>query len=79
MQSQTISEAAQTQWWRLGRVIAETGLSRATIYRLMSRGQFPKNRALRSARATVWLETEIAEWKQTQISGEPAAGIGDLL
>jgi len=59
-----------SQWWRLPRVIAETGLSRATIYRLMDRGVFPKNHAQRTARAKVWFEDEIQAWKRHEM-GSP--------
>lgn len=38
-----------------------TGLSRSTIYDLMSRGQFPRPIKL-SARAVAWPESVIAEW-----------------
>lgn len=65
--SQTVS-ATQSAWWRLPRVISETGLSRATIYRLMHRGDFPKNHALRSARAKVWLEEDVRAWKAKELS-----------
>lgn len=63
-------------------MIEETGLSRATIYRLMDRGQFPSNRALRSARAKVWIASEVLEWKASEMleASAPAnSGIGDLL
>lgn len=65
--SQTVS-ATQSAWWRLPRVISETGLSRATIYRLMDKGEFPKNHALRSARAKVWLEDDVRAWKAQELT-----------
>lgn len=77
MQSHPISREQGT-WWRLPRVMEETGLSRATIYRLMSRGDFPANRALRSARAKVWIASEVLDWKASEMV-PVGAGIGDLL
>lgn len=84
MQSQTRSPV-DSEWWRLPRVIAETGLSRPTIYRLMGDGKFPSNHAPRSARAKVWFEDEVRAWKRGEF-GLPApapavagGGLGDLL
>ena len=77
MASQPIPAAAQTAWWRLPKVIAETGLSRSTIYRLMDRGAFPKNHPMRSVRAKVWLEGEVRAWKDCEI--DAPEGLGDLL
>ena len=44
---------------RLGMVINDTGLSRATIYRMMAAGAFPRQVAL-GARAVGWRERDIA-------------------
>lgn len=76
MASIAISDAAQSAWWRLPRVIAETGLSRSTIYRRMDDGTFPISHAMRSTRAKVWFESDIRAWKRSEIE---AAGLGDLL
>lgn len=38
-----------------------TGLSRSTIYALMSRGQFPRPVRL-TARAVAWPESIVADW-----------------
>jgi prophage regulatory protein len=46
---------------KLADVINETRLSRATIYRLIAKGKFPKQIRL-SERATAWLRSEVAEW-----------------
>jgi prophage regulatory protein len=46
-------------------VEARTGLSRSTIYLLMSRGDFPKPIRL-SARAVGWPEAAISEWLQSR-------------
>lgn len=78
MDAQTLSRETGT-WWRLPKVMEETGLSRATIYRLMGRGNFPPNRALRSARAKVWIATEVLDWKASEMVPVADTGIGDLL
>lgn len=46
---------------RLPAVRHRTGLSRATIYRKMNAGDFPKARQL-STQCVGWLETEIETW-----------------
>lgn len=46
---------------RINDVIATTGLSRATIYRQIDAGAFPKQVPL-TARAVGWWETSIEEW-----------------
>jgi Predicted transcriptional regulator len=42
-----------------------TGLSRSTIYRLMSSGEFPKPVKL-SGRAVAWPESSIMKWLETR-------------
>lgn len=84
MQSQTRSPV-DSEWWRLPRVIVETGLSRATIYRLMGAGTFPLNHSPRSARAKVWFEDEVRAWKRGEfdlpalVAAGGGGGLGDLL
>lgn len=46
---------------RLAEVKQRVGLSRASIYKRMSEGKFPKSRSL-GARCAVWIEAEIDEW-----------------
>lgn len=46
---------------KLKDVVLMTSLSRATIYRLISQGKFPKQIHL-SERATAWLRREVVEW-----------------
>ncbi|MBB4837755.1 putative DNA-binding transcriptional regulator AlpA [Sphingomonas kyeonggiensis] len=46
---------------RLPAVRHRTGLSRATIYRKMSAGDFPRARQL-STQCVGWLESEIDSW-----------------
>ncbi|NOD78910.1 AlpA family transcriptional regulator [Ruegeria sp. HKCCD4332] len=55
---------------RITEVIERTGLSRASIYRLMKSGDFPKRVKL-SVRMVGWREQDIQEWLDnlTQIEG----------
>lgn len=46
---------------RLAEVKQRVGLSRASIYKRMSEGRFPKSRSLGS-RCAVWIESEIDDW-----------------
>lgn len=46
---------------RIGTVIAVTGLSKVTIYRLIGRGEFPKSVAL-SPRCVAWRQADLAVW-----------------
>lgn len=50
---------------RLPEVTRETGLARATIYRLMKDEKFPKARKL-TDKLNCWRWDEIAEWKRTR-------------
>jgi prophage regulatory protein len=51
---------------RLPGVIAQTGLSRSTIYLRVSQGEFPKQVRL-GFRAVGWLESDIQGWLEEQI------------
>lgn len=42
-----------------------TGLSRTTLYRLMSEGMFPRPVKI-GGRAIAWPESRIAEWQRTR-------------
>ena len=44
-----------------------TGLSRSTLYALMSAGQFPKQFKI-SGRAAAWSQSEIAAWQEKQMA-----------
>lgn len=46
---------------RLPAVLDATGLSRATLYRKMQNGTFPKNVQI-SVRCAGWRESAIAQW-----------------
>lgn len=53
------------QLLRLPAVIALTGLSRSTIYRLMSDNAFPKG-LKPTARTIAWKATDIAHWIESR-------------
>lgn len=51
---------------RLNAVKAYTGLSRSTIYDMMSKGLFPQKIDL-GANSVGWVESEISEWIDSRI------------
>lgn len=59
---------------RLTEVLHKTGLSKATLYRLMNGGDFPKNTTL-GLRAVAWVESEVNQWIEQKLMkrGEVAA------
>ncbi|EXJ14590.1 hypothetical protein D779_2284 [Imhoffiella purpurea] len=46
-------------------VVTRTGLSRASVYALMSKGRFPKSIKL-SERAVGWRESDVAAWIESR-------------
>jgi prophage regulatory protein len=52
---------------RLREVIEQTGLSRSTIYNLISQGKFPKQIEL-GARSVGWVDTEVDEWLEAKVA-----------
>lgn len=53
---------------KLPQVIEATGLSKSTIYVLISRGEFPAQIKL-SERASGWKESDINEWIDSRQKG----------
>lgn len=53
---------------KMNDVVREVSLSRATIYRLIARGEFPRGRPISRARVA-WVEAEIEAWKQQTLTG----------
>lgn len=51
---------------RLPEVTQQTGLSKATIYRLINEGKFPKQFKL-GQRSSGWLASEINQWVEQRI------------
>ena len=52
---------------RLPVVLERTGLSRSTIYLMISKGQFPAPVSL-GERAVGWVEADINDWLEKKIS-----------
>nr|WP_082537137.1 AlpA family transcriptional regulator [Aureimonas sp. Leaf460] len=52
---------------RLPEVKAQTGISRRTIYELMSKGEFPRAIQL-SSRAVGWTDEEVSAWIDSRIA-----------
>jgi prophage regulatory protein len=52
---------------RCREVVHRTDLSRATIYRLMARGEFPRQHRLSSGRVG-WSEEEIELWLRSRLA-----------
>jgi prophage regulatory protein len=50
---------------RFPAVLARTGLSRSTIWRLERRGEFPRHRRI-SRNAVAWIEAEVADWMRSK-------------
>ena len=56
-------------------VQARTGLSRATIYQLMSEGGFPKSVPL-VGRTVAWTESSINKWIAQRVAAGKTAAVG---
>lgn len=52
---------------RLGEVIRVTGLSRTSVYRLMSQGKFPRSVPI-SQGSVGWIEAEVADYISARIA-----------
>jgi prophage regulatory protein len=65
---------------RLNAVLEKTGLSRATLYRKIEEGTFPKQITI-GARCVAWLESDIEEWMRKPMcySADDQAQAEDLL
>ena len=53
--------------YRLKQVTLQTGLSKATLYKLIKAGDFPSQKRL-GARSVGWLDTDIAAWIESRQS-----------
>ena len=64
MIDQNITETASTtpRLLRLPEVQRITSLSRSTIYDLMQRGAFPKQRQIKHSRLVVWDAQAVRQW-----------------
>lgn len=61
MQQVSASNEREIDLYRIDRVCERTGLSKATIYRLEARGEFPKRTNL-GARISVWRSDLVSDW-----------------
>ena len=52
---------------RMGEVIEMVGVSRATIYRWMDAGDFPRSIAL-GGNSIAWSEKSVQEWMESRIN-----------
>ena len=57
---------ATTTIWRLPEVLRQTGLSRSTIYEMISRGEFPRQVKL-GRRAVGWIANDVDEWIHSKV------------
>lgn len=57
---------ATTTIWRLPEVVRRTGLSRSTIYEMVSREEFPRQVKL-GRRAVGWLANDVDEWIRSKV------------
>ncbi len=64
---QDVQENRPAMALRCREVVRRTGLSRATIYRLMTRGEFPRQHRLSSGRVG-WSEEEIERWLRCRLA-----------
>ena len=61
-----MSENQQRELWRMKRVIAATGLSRASVYAKEQRGDFPER--IKLGRSSAWVSTEVLSWVEARIA-----------
>ena len=61
MQDDAMTSEPPERILRIKAVLDRTGLSRATLYRKMQNGTFPKNIRI-STRCAGWRESAISEW-----------------
>jgi len=59
----TSSEMPKIQFIRLPTVLELTGLSRASIYRLIKENKFPRQVTLNGGRAVAWQLSAIHDWQ----------------
>ncbi|EIV1841833.1 TPA: helix-turn-helix transcriptional regulator [Salmonella enterica subsp. enterica serovar Reading] len=65
--SQRLTKEHKVSLLELHDVIRRTSLSRATIYRKISKGQFPKQRQI-SERRVAWHEDDIDKWIESRLA-----------
>lgn len=53
---------------KMSDVVREVSLHRATIYRMIARGEFPRGHLISRGRVA-WREADIEDWKQQALAG----------
>ncbi len=53
-------------FWRLDKVMTETGLKRTHLYEMARKGEFQKQVKL-GKRACAWLASEVQDWKNSKL------------
>jgi len=69
--SSEIQEMSTTTIWRLPEVLRQTGLSRSTIYEMISRGDFPQQVQL-GRRAVGWIAEDVLDWIRAKVDADLA-------
>jgi prophage regulatory protein len=59
--------------WRLPEVLRQTGLSRSTIYELISRDEFPRQIQL-GRRAVGWIAADVHGWIHAKVDSGTSDG-----
>lgn len=66
-----MTDRSHDSFVRLPEVRRRTGLSTATIYRKMERGEFPMKKQL-SINAVAWYESDLNRWVADPVTWAPA-------
>lgn len=67
--SENCSPRGNARFLRLSEVRRRVPYGRASIYRLIAAGQFPRPYSL-GARAVAWLESDIDAWIEARVTGQ---------
>ena len=67
---------ATTTIWRLPEVLRQTGLSRSTIYEMISRGEFPRQVKL-GRRAVGWMANDVQDWIHSKVDSLSSDALSD--
>lgn len=58
----------QPKLMRLRDVLAQTGLSRSSLYRLVDRGIFPRPVKIAGTRLVAWSAAAVSDWVASQLN-----------
>lgn len=68
--------ATSERFLRLSEVRRRVPYSRATIYRLMNEGRFPRSISL-GEHAVAWRESDLVKWMQSRIDNSNSPAVAD--